>query len=251
MLDCYATRSQKTGGTGMKQALPFAADVLIVEDDHILAQICAGTLNQAGYTTETAENGLQALQRLLQHGYRLLLTDLEMPSLHGWGLIARIRATQTLHDMPIIAMTGKRDRELVAKVVSMGVQGFLLKPFEGSALLAKVAPLLKNNGEPLPFASCPGCHEHWADAPSFFGDETLIPEGFHVVLRKPLNGTIEFHHEPCGARITLDARKIAFPVQGETARENANRLIEGYLPLEGVENSPVVVDILRQLLSWH
>lgn len=250
-LMCDSQLDNPRGGTGMKQTLPFAADVLIVEDDHILSSHCAGVLTKAGYTSETAENGLQALQHLLQHGYRLLLTDLEMPSLHGWGLIARIRATQSLHDLPIIAMTSKRDRELVAKVVAMGVQGFLLKPFAEEALVEKIDSLLKSDAKALPFATCPGCHANWPDAASFLGDEELLPESFHVVLRKPLDGRIYFYHETCGAKVTVEAKNLVSQVQGAVSREQLQNLIEGYMPVEGVGKKPVVVDILRQLLSWH
>ena len=105
--------------------------ILVIDNDEGLAQAVATRLESQGYLCITANNGEQGLSEYSLGEIDLVITDLNMPSLDGVGLIDRIRTSSAV---PIIVMTGFSDqykREL-RKIPNVSV---LQKPFETQALL--------------------------------------------------------------------------------------------------------------------
>jgi two-component system copper resistance phosphate regulon response regulator CusR len=110
--------------------------ILIAEDEDRLAAFVEKGLKKNGFETIVAADGIQALQAIEQQPVDLMLLDLGLPIKDGWAVLRETR--QQYPDLPIIvvtAMTDDRDRQ---RVLQLGANDYLSKPFKFSDLLAKV-----------------------------------------------------------------------------------------------------------------
>ncbi len=94
-----------------------------------------------------AENGFEALDKLIKHKPDLILLDIDMPKMSGIDVLKRIRRSRDakIKKLPIIMFTGNVDKETVDEIINLGVNGYLVKPFEIDALLEKVDCFLKDD----------------------------------------------------------------------------------------------------------
>jgi len=144
--------------------------ILVVEDDtHINAMIC-DLLVHNGYTATAAYSGTEALLLLSQACFSLVLLDLMLPGKTGEEVLRELRAT---HNIPIIVLTAKSDKETTVKLLHMGADDYLAKPFDNNELLARVAVRLRR------FAA-----EYTADVSSGlkFKDMTLDLDGHDAYI---------------------------------------------------------------------
>jgi len=115
-------------------------DVLIVEDDVALREALCDTLDIAGYRVIAAQNGIEALTQLQKHVVGLVVSDVQMPVMDGLQLLQNIR--QKFEDLPVLLMTAYGTIPHAVKAIQSGASDYLIKPFEASALVKKVADLL-------------------------------------------------------------------------------------------------------------
>ncbi|WP_157981472.1 ATP-binding protein [Cognatilysobacter tabacisoli] len=121
--------------------------ILVAEDDPTNQKVLLTQLGLLGYTAEVAGDGAEALA-MWQHGdYALLLTDLHMPKMDGYGLTAAIRADDTRARKPILAITANALRGEAARTRAAGMDEYLTKPIQLAALRAALDRWL-----PLPAA---------------------------------------------------------------------------------------------------
>ena len=104
--------------------------ILVVEDNPVNQLVATGLLEALGYTTDTADDGLQAIEAARDSGYDAILMDVQMPHMDGYTATRHIRADENGRRRPIIAMTaaaveGERERCLEA-----GMDDFLTKPVD-------------------------------------------------------------------------------------------------------------------------
>ena len=127
-------------GPGREPELPpgdprrLRGPILIVEDDPAIRETLAEILEYEGHAVVTAKDGCDALERLnggLQPG--LILLDLMMPGVSGWGLAGQLRQNPALAEVPIVVISGVHDLEQQA--TQLGAAGFLNKPVEVERLL--------------------------------------------------------------------------------------------------------------------
>ncbi|MBA3443410.1 MAG: PAS domain S-box protein [Gemmatimonadales bacterium] len=116
--------------------------VLVVDDDYAVRSLAASVLYEAGYTVELAEDGVQAIERMSLLGDRvsLVLLDLTMPQLGGAEAAMELRRLQP--DIPIVAMSGYGDVEVMERFSGAHIDEFLPKPFTPDQLAAKVRDVL-------------------------------------------------------------------------------------------------------------
>jgi len=117
------------------------ASILIVDDEFGLAELVADILTDHGYEATLAINGRQGLARLTERPVDLVVVDVMMPVMSGPELVARMRATRELADIPVVVMTTS-PRELGG---THPYQGVLQKPFSSEALVRTVAAALEKN----------------------------------------------------------------------------------------------------------
>ncbi len=117
--------------------------VLIVDDDRAMVGMVAALLGDEGYDLVTAYDGEQALKRHGDDPPDLVVLDRRLPRLDGDEVCKRIRATS---DTPILMLTGEKGSEERAKLLDLGADDYLEKPFSKRELLARVRALLRRGG---------------------------------------------------------------------------------------------------------
>ncbi|SHJ32581.1 response regulator transcription factor [Desulfofundulus thermosubterraneus] len=117
--------------------------ILVVEDEASLARFLQLELNHEGYQVETAQNGYEALGRIGETGWDLVLLDLMLPGLDGFEVCRRIRE-QT--DVPIIMLTARDATLDKVKGLDTGADDYITKPFAVEELLARIRARLRRAG---------------------------------------------------------------------------------------------------------
>ncbi|HEX4338290.1 MAG TPA: ATP-binding protein [Polyangiaceae bacterium] len=130
-------------------------DVLIAEDNEFNAQLVRELLERRGHRVTVASNGIDALSFATRGSYGLMLLDLHMPGLDGFGVIEKIRARErsTGGHLPVIALTARSREEDRDRCLASGMDEFLGKPVHASSLWAaidRVTPLLVRADRPWP-----------------------------------------------------------------------------------------------------
>jgi len=116
-----------------------ASDILVVDDDALLRGMVAEWLTQVGYSVREAQDGIAALALLRGAPARLLITDMQMPSLNGAEMLAVVR--REFPTMPVIAMSGNFDSGFGFTrdtAIKQGASEALTKPFSRDDLLTLV-----------------------------------------------------------------------------------------------------------------
>jgi CheY-like chemotaxis protein len=117
--------------------------VLLVEDNEINMELALELLSNAGAKVTVAGDGQQALDRLAEGNFDIVLLDCQMPVMDGYETIQAIRADPRLRDLPVIAMTanamsGDRNRAL-----SAGMDDHIAKPVDVASMLSTIARWLQ------------------------------------------------------------------------------------------------------------
>jgi len=119
------------------------AKILLVDDDEVLVLSLKTLLQSIGYEVVTAGDGLQGLQAVMQHAPDLVLVDVRMPVLDGFGMLAALRANAGTRTIPCVVLTALDDRECLDTALRHGADGLLLKPVRTEALLQAIAGRLE------------------------------------------------------------------------------------------------------------
>ena len=131
-----------SAATAARRAGP-AAKVLVVDDALTVRELQRSILERAGYDVVTASDGLEAMAVLAGGPVQLVLTDVEMPRMDGFGLTEAIRAHPTLGNVPVLILTSRASEEDRQRGLEAGADGYIVKSaFNEPALLAAVERLL-------------------------------------------------------------------------------------------------------------
>lgn len=109
-------------------------DVLVIDDEPVVARAVALVLGAAGLGTVAVERGRAALEHPGVMQARLALCDMMLPDISGAEVVEMLR--QRRPDLPVLVMTGYTTLEVKARVLAAGASGFLSKPFDETELLA-------------------------------------------------------------------------------------------------------------------
>jgi DNA-binding NtrC family response regulator len=120
--------------------------ILVVEDNPNARQLFGRMLRSAGYEVIESEDGEEALHLLDEHPLKLVITDLAMPKMTGFGLINQIRAKHPR--LPIILVTGYLSPVAAEKILDDHIE-FIPKPIDRNSLLSTVDRLLPHLHSPL------------------------------------------------------------------------------------------------------
>ena len=108
--------------------------VLVVDDHATVRRLCAMILERDGFHVFEAADGQQALDLARTKAIDLVLMDISMPVLDGFGLAAALREDERTHAVPFIFVTGETDPLLEARAFETGAKGFVLKPYDPTML---------------------------------------------------------------------------------------------------------------------
>lgn len=112
--------------------------VMVVDDQEANLRLLGTVLAQADYEVVPAMGGEQALQRIAAAPPDLVLLDMLMPGLDGFGVLARLKADPATAALPVIVLTAAPEREHLVRAFAAGAVDFVTKPFVAEELLARV-----------------------------------------------------------------------------------------------------------------
>ncbi len=116
--------------------------VLVVDDAASTRRLICRILQTQGFQTDDAVNGHDALFKLTQQDYHLVVTDYEMPVMGGYEMCLQIRDNEKTADIPIIMVSARESKADIVKVRSTGIQSYIAKPFRADRLVAEVERVL-------------------------------------------------------------------------------------------------------------
>src|SRR5262245_54062322 len=119
-----------------------APRILVIDDDPSVRETVRSLLVAFGYECETADDGQQGLVRFDEGGWDLVLTDLAMPTMHGWDSVETIR--RRAPTLPIVLITGVADAAVMHRAREWRVP-VILKPFRLETLKATLVEALYPN----------------------------------------------------------------------------------------------------------
>lgn len=116
--------------------------LLIVDDDLINLQTLSQVLTTENYEIETAQSGKQALKKLQNNIYHLIITDIMMPQMSGYELVSKIRQHSSASELPILVLTARSRREDMLTAFKSGANDYVTKPVDAIELKARVHSLI-------------------------------------------------------------------------------------------------------------
>jgi type II secretory ATPase GspE/PulE/Tfp pilus assembly ATPase PilB-like protein len=119
-----------------------ARKVLLVDDEDSLRKVLKDLLEREGYVVAEARDGVQALDQVDRVGPDIIVLDLNMPGLDGYGVLSHLRSRPATADIPVLVLTAKSDEDNEVRVFELGADDFLTKPFRARALSARLEAVL-------------------------------------------------------------------------------------------------------------
>ncbi len=121
-----------------------SARVLVVDDSKMIRMGILRALRQLGLVLiEEAANGREALKRIATENFDLMLLDIEMPEMNGMQVLQEMRASDSLHNVPVIVISGGVDSEDAVQCIELGAEDYLPKPFSPVLLRARLTTTLE------------------------------------------------------------------------------------------------------------
>ena len=117
--------------------------ILVVEDDLDIQELLKNYLEEAGYVTELASDGVEAVSAFTKGEYDLVLLDVMLPKIDGFGVLEIIRRDS---QVPVIMLTALDDENYQIKGYDLEVDEYVTKPFSMQVLLRKIAAVLRRLG---------------------------------------------------------------------------------------------------------
>lgn len=123
--------------------------ILCVDDDPGIHKLLAAQLKANDYTTHHATSGDQAIDILSEKHVDLIILDLKMPGMNGFAILAHVKETPATKNIPVIFLSSFDQKHLKIRGFEYGADDFIVKPFTGPILLARINAVLRRSGESL------------------------------------------------------------------------------------------------------
>ncbi|MER7660906.1 response regulator transcription factor [Streptomyces sp. NPDC096193] len=118
------------------------ASVLVVEDDPVIRAALTEVLSAHGYAIKTAHQGFEALREVTQAPPDIVVLDLGLPDLDGLDVLRMIRG---ISRVPVLVATARDDDREVIRLLNAGADDYMVKPFSGGQLAARIAAVLRRS----------------------------------------------------------------------------------------------------------
>jgi type IV pilus assembly protein PilB len=117
--------------------------ILLAEDNEVTAKLIGNYLEAENYLVTKVRTGIEALKLAFQQKPDLIITDLMMPELDGFGLINKLRSQLMTRYIPILVITAKSDSDSEVTAIQGGADDYIVKPVDPKRLLARVDKLIR------------------------------------------------------------------------------------------------------------
>mgnify|MGYP000862526585 FL=1 len=117
--------------------------ILICEDNTLAKRTLSVVIEKAGYLTETTEDGIEAMHLLQENDYELIIVDIHLPYHSGLELVRFLRSTLK-KNTPVLIVTAFSDAQLQQQAAELGINGYIIKPFNPSELVEQIRSILGN-----------------------------------------------------------------------------------------------------------
>ena len=122
---------------------------LIVDDCSTMRRIVRGLLKEMGCNNaEEAEDGAVALNMLKASKFDFVVSDINMPNMNGFQLLAAIKADESIKHLPVLMVTAEARKEDIVLAAQSGAAGYIVKPFTKATLEEKVQKILQKIATP-------------------------------------------------------------------------------------------------------
>jgi two-component system, chemotaxis family, chemotaxis protein CheY len=119
--------------------------ILIVDDFKTMLKIIESLLRQLGFTNiDEATDGQQALTRIKENNYQLILSDWNMEPMSGFDLLKAVRADAAVKHIPFVLITAESKPQNIIAAKQAGVSNYIVKPFNANTLKEKLVAVLGN-----------------------------------------------------------------------------------------------------------
>ena len=117
---------------------------LIVDDFSTMRRIVRGLLKEIGYNNaEEAEDGAVALNMLKNAKFDFVVSDINMPNMNGFELLASVKKDDSLKHIPVLMVTAEARKEDIVRAAQDGAAGYIVKPFTKATLEEKVQKIMQ------------------------------------------------------------------------------------------------------------
>ena len=124
-----------------------AKKILVVDDEAYIVELIQVNLEKAGYQVTTAYDGEEAWKKVEEEGPDLIVSDVMMPKLDGFGLLKKLKETMSTKSIPVVMLTAKAGDQDVFKGWHFGADEYLTKTFNPAQLVNIVNIIFKSRAE--------------------------------------------------------------------------------------------------------
>jgi DNA-binding response OmpR family regulator len=101
--------------------------ILLIEDDSFLIDIYTTKLKESGFSVEVASEGEEAIRKVKEGKFDLVLLDIVLPKVDGWDILRQIKAESKLDDLKVVIISNLSQKEEVEKGMNLGAEKYLIK----------------------------------------------------------------------------------------------------------------------------
>jgi len=113
--------------------------ILIVDDFYTLRLSLRNILTQLGFeSVDDAADGKEAVEKLKENNYDLVISDVDMPNMNGFELLDYIKADERLKNIPVMFITAEAEKEKIIRSIQAGLDAYITKPFTITTLQQKL-----------------------------------------------------------------------------------------------------------------
>jgi chemosensory pili system protein ChpA (sensor histidine kinase/response regulator) len=116
-------------------------EIMVVDDSVSIRQVVTRMLQKQGWKTQTARDGMEALEKLNECQPDLIVLDVEMPRMNGYEFLSALRAQSNFQDLPIIMLTSRTAAKHREKAKALGAKGYMVKPYKDEEFIDLIRSL--------------------------------------------------------------------------------------------------------------
>ncbi|HZO31518.1 MAG TPA: response regulator [Chloroflexota bacterium] len=127
----------------VERPVMLAAKLLVVDDDEANRDMLSRRLERLGYQVALAEDGREALDKIADEPFDLILLDIVMPELDGYAVLLRLKADESRRHIPVIVLSASDELDTAVRCIELGAEDYLPKPIDAVLLRARIGACLE------------------------------------------------------------------------------------------------------------